>query len=189
VVYVFNINNPTFSETIVINLLKNTNVTYCPFFDDLFAKPTVVNVIKAPTSGTYQWVDTCLKYFPFFNFTGNDTMVLVACDNGPIVHCDTIVLVYQVGATKVEQPEQMVVFGVYPNPVGSYMIVQYYLYEPGEVQFNLYNGIGQLVQTSKQDSATNLQYVQLKTENIAAGNYVLEIKSKRQTFHRKIVKK
>jgi hypothetical protein len=97
--------------------------------------------------------------------------------------------VYQVGTTKVEQPEQMVVFGVYPNPVGSYMIVQYYLYEPGEVQFNLYNCIGQLMQTSKQDSGTNLQYVQLKTENIAAGNYVLEIKSKGQTFHRKIVKK
>jgi len=189
VVYVFNINNPTFAETIVINLLKNTNVTYCPFFDDLFAKPTLVNVIKAPTNGTYQWVDTCLKYFPFFNYIGNDTMVLVACDNGPIVHCDTIVLVYQVGTTKVEQPEQMVVFGVYPNPVGSYMIVQYYLYEPGEVQFNLYNCIGQLMQTSKQDSGTNLQYVQLKTENIAAGNYVLEIKSKGQTFHRKIVKK
>jgi hypothetical protein len=45
------------------------------------------------------------------------------------------------------------------------------------------------MQTSKQDSGTNLQYVQLKTENIAAGNYVLEIKSKGQTFHRKIVKK
>lgn len=189
VVYVFNINNPTASETIVVNVLQNSNVTYCPFFDDLFAKPTAINVIKAPLNGTSQWVDTCLKYFPFFNYTGNDTMILVACDNGPIVHCDTIFLVYQVGTTKVSEPEQMVVFGVYPNPVGSYMIVQYYLYEQGEVQFNLYNNLGQLVQTSKQEGGVNLQYVQLKTDNLAAGTYVLEIKSKGQSFSRKIVKK
>jgi len=189
VVYIFNINNPTFAETIVISLTQNTNVTYCPFFDDLFAKPTAINVIKAPMNGTFQWVDTCLRYFPYFNYVGNDTMVIVACDNGPITHCDTIVLIYQVGATRVEQPENLVVFGVYPNPVGSYMIVQYYQYTVGDVQFNLYNHVGQLVQSTRQNGGVDLQHIQLKTEGLAAGTYTLEIKTVGQSFNRKIVKK
>jgi alkaline phosphatase D len=192
VVYIFKVDHPITASVIDLQLNKNTNITECLVFDDLVGEPVSINVILAPQHGTYQWVggDSCVKYFPYFNYVGNDTMRFVACDNSGLNHCDTITIIYHVTEpTAVEETNNLVVFGMYPNPVNDKLIVQYYLYDAEEVTMNVYDINGRLIsQGNLSSTTTGLHHAQLNTGELAAGNYVVELKTSKLAYRKKIVK-
>lgn len=193
VVYIFAVDHPTANQYVNILLNKNTNFTYCLVFDDLNTEPVSVTLTNAPDHGTFQWIggDSCVKYFPYYNYVGNDTMQLVGCDNGAIPHCDTITLVFTVNepVTAITEPANLVVFGLYPNPVNDKLIVQYYLYETEQVTMNVYDVTGKLISTGVISNGTNgLHHAQLNTLEMQAGNYVVEIKTPSFSYRKQIVK-
>lgn len=192
VVYVFKVDHPVSASTIEVQVNKNSNITYCLVFDDLVAQPTSIAVTLIPHHGTYQWVggDSCFKYFPYFNYVGDDTMRFVACDNGGLNHCDTITVIFHVTAPNaVTEPANLVVFGLYPNPVNDKLIVQYYLYEAEEVTMNVYDITGKLVSTGIISTGTNgLHHAQLNAFELQAGNYVVELKTATFSYRKQVVK-
>ncbi len=192
VVYVFKVDHPVTPSIIGLQLNKNTNITYCLTFDDLVSEPVAINVTLTPHHGTYQWVggDSCLKYFPYYNYLGDDTMNFVACDNSGLNHCDTIIIIFHVTQpTAVEEPGNLVVFGMYPNPVSDKLIIQYYLYDAEEITMNVYDVNGRLISEGKiSSSTTGLHHAQLSTAELAAGNYIVELRTSTFIYRKKIIK-
>ncbi len=192
VVFIFRVDHPVTASVIELLVNKNSNVTHCLLFDDLVGEPVAINVTIAPLHGTYQWVsgDSCIKYFPHFNYLGNDTMRFVACDNSGLNHCDTITIIFRITEPNgVEETSNMVVFGMYPNPVNDKLIIQYYLYDAEEVVMNVYDVNGRLISQGKISDATNgLHHAQLSTAELAAGNYIVELKTPNLAYRKKIIK-
>ncbi len=191
VVYKFKIDHPVAASLVELTLNKNTNITYCAVFDDLVCQPTSFTVIKSPAHGTYQVsAGLCLKYFPYYNYVGDDTIRIVGCDTCGLSYCDTITLVYHVQEPNtVQEVNHFIVFGMFPNPVNDKLVVQYYLYEPSQVEFNVFDVAGKLI--SKDEvfhPNTGLQYAQLNTLALPAGNYVVEVKAGGHTYRKKVIK-
>ena len=191
VVYILRVGHPVVAATYQVTLNKNSNNTSCLIFDDLSGQPAAINVSLAPHHGTYQWVggDSCVEYFPYFNYVGNDTIRFVACDNGPLNHCDTISIIYYVvEPNAIPETNNLVVFGMYPNPVNDKLIIQYYLYEPQDVTMNVYDVNGRLISESKISSSTDgLHHAQLSTADLPVGNYVVELKTAKLAYRKRIV--
>jgi alkaline phosphatase D len=192
VVFVFEVDHPSANQYINILVNKNSNYTYCLLFDDLSTEPVSVTVTDAPNHATFQWIggDSCIKYFPYYNYTGGDTMQIVGCDNGVIPHCDTITLIFTVTEpSAITEPANLVVFGLYPNPVNDKLIVQYYLYEAEPVTMNVYDVSGKLVSTGVISTGSNgLHHAQLNAWELMAGNYVVELKTPTFSYRKQIIK-
>jgi hypothetical protein len=117
-------------------------------------------------------------------------MRFVACDNSGLNHCDIITIIYHVTEpTAVGETSNLVVFGMYPNPVNDKLIVQYYLYDAEEVTMNVYDINGRLIsQGNLSSTTTGLHHAQFNTAELAAGNYVVELKTSKLAYRKKIVK-
>ncbi len=191
-VYIFKVDHPVSASVIQLQLNKNTNITQCLVFDDLVSEPVSIIVALAPHHGNYQWVggDSCVKYFPYYNYLGDDTMRFVACDNSGLNHCDTITIIFHVvEPNAVEETANMVVFGMYPNPVNDKLIIQYYLYEAEEVTMNVYDASGRLISEGKISTSTDgLHHAQLNTDELPAGSYIVELKTAKLAYRKRIVK-
>ncbi len=189
VIYVFRINHPVYPGFADLQLNKNSNVTYCALFDDLSGNLISKQVVLAPGHGTLQWQgDSCLKYYPYYNYTGDDTVKVKGCDNCGTNHCDTFTLIYHVQEPNAIEANPIIVFGMYPNPVNDRLIVQYYLYETHELELNLYDVRGGLISASKINSTPGLNYAQFNMANLPVGNYIAEVKTNKGSYRKKIIK-
>lgn len=191
VVYIIKVDHPVFGSTVEVTLSKNTNTTYCLLFDDLLAKPSSFNVTVLPHHGTYQLQgDSCVKYSPYYNYTGDDTMRFVACDTFGTNHCDTVTIIFHVLApNSIEDDENLVVLGMYPNPVNDKLLIQYYLYETGNMTIRVYDVYGRIINSLNLNHALpGLQYAQLNMSQLPKGNYLVELKTEKSGYSRKIVK-
>lgn len=192
IVYIFRVDHPVSASTVYVTLNKNSNATECLVFDDLSTEPQSIVISRGPQHGTYTRVggDSCIKYSPYFNYTGNDTMRFVACDGGVINHCDTIIIIYQVvEPTALPQQSNVVVLGMYPNPVSDNLMIQYYLYEPAPVSVNIYELSGRLISAGQSALFGNgLHHLQLSTNQLAAGTYLIELKAGKFNYKKQVVK-
>lgn len=190
VVFIFKVNHPVFASVIEINLNKNSNITNCNLFDDLLCAPVSISVLKNPANATFQIIgDSCIKFSPYFNYFGNDTMKFAGCDTCAPDHCDTTTVIFHtLNPTTVEENMNLVVFGMFPNPVGDKLVVQYYLYEAAETEFNVYDATGRKVSSDKIFAASGLQHVQLNMTGLPAGNYIAELKAGENTYRKKVLK-
>ena len=192
VLYIFRVDHPVSAATVEIPVNKNSNTTLCIVFDDLNPQPSTVTVTLLPHHGTYQWVggDSCIKYSPYFNYTGYDTMRFVGCETGGLYHCDTLTIVFHVTEPNaIEETPNMVVFGMYPNPVNDRLVIQYYLYEAEPVTMNVYDLNGRLVSTGQLSNATNgLHHAQLSTLELTGGEYLVEIKTESFAYRKRVVR-
>lgn len=191
VVFKFKIDHPVVADVVELTLNKNTNITHCAVFDDLVCQPASFTVIKSTAHGTYQAsAGLCLKYFPHFNYVGNDTIRIVGCDTCGLNYCDTITLVYHVQEPNaLEETNHFIVFGMFPNPVNDKLVVQYYLYESSQVEFSVFDITGKLIsQDEVYHPNTGLQYAQLNTLALPVGNYVVEVKAAGHIYRKKVIK-
>ncbi len=191
IVFVLKVNSPLYASDLLITLNKNSNTIYCPYFDDLICPAQGLNILKAPTHGTYQISgDTCLRYFPYFNFTGTDTLKLTGCDTCGINHCDTLnIILNVVDPSSVKQQENLIVFGVYPNPVDEMLFVQYYLNTASLVVFEIFDFSGKLISAdSYSHEHTGLLYARIKASNLSAGIYTFKMTSGSNVYSKIILK-
>ena len=84
---------------------------------------------------------------------------------------------------------RMVVFGMYPNPVGDKLIIQYYLFRQENVEFKVFDANGRLI---SEDNAyypgTGLLYAQINTTPLQAGTYFVEIKAGGHSYRKQVLK-
>lgn len=190
VVYIFKVNVPVTAGSYSVAMNKNTNVSLCTLFDDLVCTASNLQVIKNPTNGTFQVVgDSCLKYFPFFNYTGTDTLLVVGCDTCAANHCDTTMVSITITEPVALPSINFTVLSIYPNPASSTVAVQYYLFEPQPVSLKLYTTNVQLVMSENAgDTSVGLHYATLNLSNVPAGQYLLEIKCGATAYTKAVVK-
>ncbi len=190
VIYYFRINHPVFASVMEFQINKNTNLETCNLYDDLTSPLMSKAVLKMPSNGTLQLEgDTCVRYYPYFNYIGTDTIRMQGCDFCGFNHCDTLTLIYHIEEPNaVTEPEQLIVFGMFPNPINDKLIVQYYMYEAGSIEFNIYDETGRMISTDKVHSGSGLQYAQLNTLALPVGNYIAEVKTDKGSYRRKVVK-
>lgn len=190
IVYFIKVGYYTQADVVTIPLIKNSNATQCIQFNDLFCPPTAISQTKFPAHGTFQLNDTCVKYFPHFNYTGTDTMIFIACDTCGPDHCDTLIMVFDVQEPNaIVDEKRMVVFGMYPNPVEDKLIIQYYLYKPENVEFRVMDVNGKLISEDNVNyPGTGELYAQLNTAALPAGTYIVEIKAGSHAYLKQVIK-
>ncbi len=192
IVYIFSVDQPMTASTVDLYLNKNNNYSYCLHFDDLICEPASVQTSIAAHNGTLQWVgvDSCVRYFPYFNYTGEDTMRFVACDTCGLHRCDTITTIFHIAEPSiVDNYNNLVVFGMYPNPVGDQLVIQYYLYEPQEVEITMLDITGKQVRSQKiSTNADGLHHYALNTTALPKGNYLVELKTPQCSYRKKVIK-
>lgn len=173
------------------DLNKNTNYTSCVVFDDLPCPPATISIARNPTNGTYQVSNgNCVKYSPYYNYTGLDTMMVIGCDTCNANYCDTVYLVYNTKEpTAIQEESKLVVFAMFPNPTSDKLIIQYYLYEATNVSFKVFDLNGKLISTDEfYQTDMGLRYAQLNTTDLPQGTYVVEVKAGANTYRKQIVK-
>lgn len=88
----------------------------------------------------------------------------------------------------VQEVEEPVVVGVYPNPFSEGFSIQIYLPQNGPVQFEIRNLAGQLVSQTKNTYQSGLQFIPVQTPQLANGIYLLHIQYPGGTKTVKMVK-
>jgi alkaline phosphatase D len=83
---------------------------------------------------------------------------------------------------------QLVIMGVYPNPVMEVLTIQFSQLEVGNVIFRLIDASGKLVYTEQFTTNQGSWIHQINTSGLSAGMFVLEIETGGKVFKRKIVK-
>lgn len=120
------------------------------------------------------------------NLTDNQRMTLSQNDfggsltgnvgNGFIQHFEVVNSPYEVSITEQEETQT---FTVYPNPASDFINVEYS--QTGKVDYVLYNIIGQEV-----IKGSDQQSFKINTSHLAAGTYILEVRSNQKVETHKI---
>lgn len=191
IVYIFKVNYPTYHKVIDLYLQKNTQLTYCLNFDDVLLRPSHIVLSRQPSNATYSFIsDSCFKYIPYYNYIGNDTVQFVNCDTIGFNHCDTITIIYHVTDVSGVKSNNLVVFGMYPNPVDDELVIQYYLFNNEDIAFAVYDAAGRIIRTQKVAHADyGLQYLVLNTSQFPSGNYIVELKGNTGSYRKQVIKK
>jgi hypothetical protein len=128
------------------------------------------------------------------NFAENcqDTLrILSHCYSGKSLSTISIPLTYTAYSSKVNNFKasafSFYLNQNYPNPFNPNTVILYALPASGLVEFNLYNVLGQRVQTFSIYQYSGTHTFDLSAENLASGVYVYEIKFSGQTLRKKLV--
>ncbi len=193
IVYIFKINHPTQLQTIYIDTVKNKIVGDCFGFDDLFGAHTVPTKALLPKNGNVTWFsDSCFKLAPFLNYVGTDSILVIACDTSvsPSV-CDSVLYIVTFREplpNKIEDPQNLVVLSVYPNPASNHLYVQYYLQKLEKVSLKLFDATGKLATANSFTADAGLRISELNMANLPSGSYLLEMQVGEETFTKRIVR-
>jgi alkaline phosphatase D len=72
--------------------------------------------------------------------------------------------------------QELVLMGIYPNPVKENFTIQYYSDEGNLVTLEIYNINGQLVyQDKKEQNCSDLNYMEVNASGLKSGNYILKL--------------
>ncbi len=80
--------------------------------------------------------------------------------------------------TEVALGKELVIVGVYPNPVNDKCFVQFYVDEPQLIELSVFNLLGQSVfKTSFESKCSDLDYYEVDMKDMETGQYILQIKT------------
>lgn len=191
VVYQLRVNVPVTRSSLSVSINKNTNYLYCPGFDDLVCQHQNLNVISNPKNGTYQLLgDSCFRYFPYFNYTGIDSMTIVGCDTCGNSHCDTIDIYFNIQEPNLaDEIHDLVVLGVYPNPASENIFIQMYQYKSLPLNMKVMDSSGKLcMEQNKEAGNSGINYSVINISNLLKGSYVLHISSGNTSYVKSFIK-
>lgn len=183
---------PVFNtQYIYANITPDSTYHSCIGFDELHPVYSS-SILYYNTAHSFSSLiaDTCLHYIPAVGFTGNDTLTIIACKSGTPLRCDTIRYIINVDAANGLHTiaDNLVVFGVNPNPFYEELVVQYYLYENAKVEIELIDLKGNKVIQTQVQNTKGLNYGKIKGEGIASGAYVLVLKVGKEVYTKNIIK-
>ncbi|MFH1321395.1 MAG: alkaline phosphatase D family protein [Bacteroidota bacterium] len=175
------------SVTVVIDVQNNDS--------DPDGDPLVTTIISGPNNGTANVLNgDSIEYTPNAGFTGTDTIVYIVCDNGIPPLCDTATVIIAVNSTvgieeAVVYNNNIVLFGIYPNPFNDNILLQYYVYQPTEVHLQLTDISGKVVLAENFGKINRgLHVTGIDCNEFAAGTYILTLESGNKVCKRKVVK-
>jgi len=88
-----------------------------------------------------------------------------------------------------EQTQDAVIFGVYPNPASTQMVMQYYLYKTENVTLQLFDMQGKMVLNKALGKREKgLSFAELDLSTLKAGTYVVSLQTASKAYKRFIVK-
>lgn len=182
---------PRFSRQYVYaNIDQDSILDICKGFDEL-AAPYASSSIVYSTGHGFATLnsDTCLHFAPSVTFTGNDTLIVVACHGGTPLRCDTVVYVINVDpVNNIRNLEDMVVFGVNPNPFNESLLIQYYAHHKSVMTLKLTDMSGKVLILESFDTTPGLRYAQIKGDGLADGSYLLTIENGRERYTKTVIK-
>ncbi|MCS6934231.1 MAG: alkaline phosphatase D family protein [Chitinophagales bacterium] len=190
IVFIFKINIPVSTGVRTAVVPKNSNIALCNLFDDLACSPTLWYVASQPSHGTYQLLgDSCLKYFPHFNYTGQDSFTVIGCDTCYPLHCDTARVYITVQEPAAIHEPAYTVLGIHPNPANTHVWIQYYMFSDMPFGYSIFNAAGQLLsQYNSKVKNTGLHHEIIPLFDLPAGHYTLWLYFGNNTYHKIIIK-
>ncbi|MFN8276379.1 MAG: alkaline phosphatase D family protein [Chitinophagales bacterium] len=195
VVYVFKVNHPAQMQTLSFDTLKNNIINYCFAFDDLVGVKGNNQIISNPKHGNFTFTgDSCAKYSPYYNYTGNDTVVFRSCDNCTFPVCDTLRYIFNFREPQkpnaIVETDRMVVLGMFPNPVDEAITVQYYLYKTEDVQVQVTDALGKVLYDQLyRKNEEGLHHALVPMKDVAAGTYQVRVVVGNQVYTKRMVKR
>jgi len=88
-----------------------------------------------------------------------------------------------------DQQHSGVLFGAYPNPTTSSLLIKFYLYSASSVAIRVINILGKEVATEELGNLTaGLFYADIDLSALPAGSYIMILETDKESFKRKIVK-
>ncbi|MEZ4916930.1 MAG: alkaline phosphatase D family protein [Chitinophagales bacterium] len=187
------------SNTTVVELFGDQGELLfdCQDFNDLQGSFSNSGVIYSGTNNVQLFNDSCISYTSNGTFEGTDTVIVYGCDNSNPVICDTTVYWITIQGDSIidttairEIPNtDFAVMGVYPNPFDVELLIQYYLFEKETITLNLYDISGKLISNNTiPTDSKGLKYARLETEKLASGTYLVELKSQKFNYSKKVIK-
>lgn len=179
------------TQYIYAYITPDSTYTNCVGFDEL-RPPYASSILYYNTSHSFSVIstDTCLQYIPSVSFTGNDTLTLIACKSGTPLRCDTIKYIINVDQSNAirTNEENLVVFGVYPNPFDHEVLIQYYLYKNCRMDIELIDVNGKKIISTYIDGKKGINYGKISGDGIAKGQYLMMLRVGNEVYSKKIVK-
>ena len=86
------------------------------------------------------------------------------------------------------QQFNMIIMGVYPNPLSDVLTMQYVLFENTPVWISIYDVSGNLIFTDRFNQVSGLHIYKSNLENLPAGNYQLTLKTNKGAISKAIIK-
>jgi len=96
-------------------------------------------------------------------------------------------IITRVSSNKTAIPQKVGLQQNYPNPFNPSTTIAYEIATAGEVEFNLYNMLGQRIRTFKIFNTPGVHQFDLSAKNLASGVYLFEIKSGPWAERKKLV--
>lgn len=190
IVYAFSFNPYVNADTVFYNIAPNTNLTYCHYFNDLAGTPGTVQTINVQNNGTLTHLgDTCVKYFPYFNYTGYDTISFRSCDNCAVPVCDTVTFVIRTGNfDDLPNTPDAAVLGLFPNPAVDKVVLQYYLFNSQKVNLAMYDAQGKLIHSYQLDKNEGINHFEFNLSGFAKGIYTVQLQAGSSHYTGRVVK-
>lgn len=187
------------SNTTVIELFGDQEELLfdCQNFDDFQGNLSSSGIIYSGSNNVQLFNDSCISYTSTSTFEGIDTLIVYGCDNSTPTICDTTIYWITIEGDSIPdttgikeiQNTDFAVMGIYPNPFDIEILVQYYLFKKEEVTLNLYDISGRLLSNNNiSTDSQGLKYARLETEQLASGTYIVELKSQKFSYNKKVVK-
>ena len=158
------VDTPQFNpiDTIYDTTYINTPITPCPMVIDPDGDNVdITGIVIAPSNGTVTGLgtgDTCFTYTPDSGFIGNDTMVLIACDDGLPVLCDTftviITVIPRLGPVAIDDS-----FGIANCDTADFNVISNDFHLSQDSFYVSGIGIAPVYGTASVDSSGNITYV------------------------------
>jgi alkaline phosphatase D len=183
-------------NTIGAPLIQSFN-SHMKFVDVTSHGYTIIDINKTRTQGDFYATETLDEPNPSMSFSEgwyvNNNERFLRQNNSPSVRVrPNPVLAPPLPADPTavkEDNADAVIFGMYPNPVQTQMVIQYYLYKNEPVTIQVYDMQGKVVYTEaigKRDKGLN--FTQVDLTSLSAGNYVLALQMPSGVHKRFVVK-
>jgi len=182
---------PAYSKELVYAYITPDSIlNICHAYDELAAPYTSSAIIVPPANGyAVLSSDSCLYYAPSVIFSGNDTLLTVACHAGMPLRCDTVEYIINIDKINaIRNLDQLVVFSISPNPFHELVVIQFYTYTTAAFRMKLMDMSGKIMIDQSFEANVGLHYAQIKGEGIPKGNYLLLIQSGEEQYRKKLVK-
>ncbi len=155
----------------------------------------ITSIVSGPSNGIANVLNgDSIEYTPNPGFTGTDTIIYVVCDSFVPSVCDTAMVLIAVNSPNaidefVAKYNDIVLFGIYPNPFTGNILLQYYVYRQTDVRIRLMDISGKTVLVNDSDKVQKGLYEkEINCSGISAGSYILMLETENQVRRRKIVK-
>ncbi len=177
-------------EVVSLTISSDSTLRYCKGFDDVAPPYATVSILHSGVNGLAQLLsDTCIKYIPSISFSGYDTIYVIACAPGTPLKCDTIQYIIRVNTpNSTLDQDELIVFGINPNPFFDELVVQYYLKNETSLKLILTNETGQEIFHKSYNVMAGINYAKISGLSLPSGVYVLRLLTGKDFYSKKIIK-